>query len=298
MKVKCDWCGEEKEENNFYKQREGYIFRKCKNCLKKDREERILSREHIAHGNTKVCTVCKTEKQIIEFNKKHDTIDGYRSRCKSCDKNYKKKIIETKKIYPETKICSQCKTEKPSSEFHKKAENKDGLRCECKVCNKLGEIKRSSKIKSYRARYIQINKVILRENKKRKTKKRMKIDPVYRARTLFCAQINRWIKKEGQGTKNILPYSLDEYVEHLRTTIPNGYTWEDFMQGNLEIDHIIPQSAYRFIDFFDADFIKCWDKKNLQLLPCKENASKGGKILMDLIKEKDITHLLPEGYNA
>lgn len=79
----------------------------------------------------KTCTVCKTEKQIAEFNSDKTKPDGHSSRCKVCQNNLSKlHYIHNKKDYQEsrtrtrerrrrimqeakTKPCADCETEYP-----------------------------------------------------------------------------------------------------------------------------------------------------------------------------------------
>lgn len=43
---------------------------------------------------TKVCSKCKEEKEVCEFNKNSHNKTGYRSNCKSCDKLFKSNTTE------------------------------------------------------------------------------------------------------------------------------------------------------------------------------------------------------------
>lgn len=47
----------------------------------------------------KHCPTCKTDKSTIEFYKKKDTKDGFRSQCKECEKKYKQLNSEHFKEY-------------------------------------------------------------------------------------------------------------------------------------------------------------------------------------------------------
>ena len=79
-----------------------------------------------------------------------------------------------------------------------------------------------------------------------------------------------WEKKVG--------YTLNELFKRLEKTIPGGYTWIDFLNGELHIDHRIPISAFNFTKVEHTDFKRCWALKNLRLLPARENWSKHNKI--------------------
>jgi len=67
-------------------------------------------------------------------------------------------------------------------------------------------------------------------------------------------------------------------VHHLKTTIPEGCSWETFLKGDLHIDHKIPISAFNFKTPNDIDFKKCWALENLQLLTVRDNLSKGANL--------------------
>ncbi len=38
-----------------------------------------------------------------------------------------------------------------------------------------------------------------------------------------------------------LGYDLPDLVRHLELTLPRGFTWHDFLEGELHIDHIVPK---------------------------------------------------------
>lgn len=84
--------------------------------------------------------------------------------------------------------------------------------------------------------------------------------------------------KNGQGWENLVGYTAKDLILSLKKTMPKGYTWEDFLSGELEIDHIIPCKVFNFETPDDLDFKKCWDIRNLRLLHKIKNRSKGGKI--------------------
>jgi hypothetical protein len=85
-------------------------------------------------------------------------------------------------------------------------------------------------------------------------------------------------KKNGRKWLTLVPYSLAELKTHLMKTMPDGYSWEDYMNGGLHVDHIVPIAAHNFTTPEDIDFLNCWSLSNLRLLPAKENISKGAKL--------------------
>jgi len=115
-----------------------------------------------------------------------------------------------------------------------------------------------------------------RANDKRKN------DLEYQLNSRITRSINSSLKK---GIKNhrlwcdLINYNVEQLKKRLEFTMPKGYTWQDFLNGNLHIDHIIPISAFNFLSSEHLDFRRCWALNNLQLLPAKENMSKGAKLI-------------------
>ena len=90
----------------------------------------------------KKCNKCGEVKDISEFHKDKDAIDGVKSRCKVClKKDYQKgkatfeKLQNERDYVPITeKKCCKCGKIKNISEFHKNKYNYDGLQAQCNVC--------------------------------------------------------------------------------------------------------------------------------------------------------------------
>jgi len=84
--------------------------------------------------------------------------------------------------------------------------------------------------------------------------------------------------KNGRHWEDLVGYTSKVLMQHLKGTIPKGYTWEDFLSGKLHLDHNIPMSAFNFSKPEHIDFKRCWALTNLQLLPAKENLTKNAKL--------------------
>lgn len=109
---------------------------------------------------SKICSKCKIEKPIKDFNKKG--VRGYwKSYCKECENEYARirrqkrgsSGIGKRKIYPvyiDAKICRKCNTKKPAGEFYKQNGSSDGLRSWCKKCTNQDNNKRHG-IKRYKS---------------------------------------------------------------------------------------------------------------------------------------------------
>lgn len=84
--------------------------------------------------------------------------------------------------------------------------------------------------------------------------------------------------KAGRKWEKLVGYTVNDLIKRLKKTIPEGYAWQDFLDGKLHIDHIIPISAFNYSKPEHADFRRCWALSNLQLLPAKENLRKSNKL--------------------
>lgn len=95
---------------------------------------------------TKICTLCKVERPILDFHKAESTIDGYRHQCKSCVAEYQKTWKERGRtrdcpadLPPEApggearRVCKTCNETRPISRFAPFHGGKWRLR-ECRDC--------------------------------------------------------------------------------------------------------------------------------------------------------------------
>ena len=84
--------------------------------------------------------------------------------------------------------------------------------------------------------------------------------------------------KEGWRWESLLGYTLNDLIKRLKATIPEGYTWEDYLSSKLHLDHIIPIRAFDFNTEEDVELKQCWSLYNLRLYPAKDNVLKGDRI--------------------
>lgn len=90
--------------------------------------------------------------------------------------------------------------------------------------------------------------------------------------------INYSLRRKGIERENkcwkLLDYSVEQLIERLNKTIPGGYTWQDFLEGKLDIDHIKSIKDFDYNDVNDKGFKECWDINNLRLLTVYDNRSR------------------------
>jgi len=84
--------------------------------------------------------------------------------------------------------------------------------------------------------------------------------------------------KNGRHWEDLVNYTLSGLIKHLKKTIPEGHIWQDYLEGKLHIDHIIPKRAFTFNKPDDEEFKQCWSLYNLRLLPASKNKSKQDRI--------------------
>lgn len=111
---------------------------------------------------------------------------------------------------------------------------------------------------------------------------------IYKLRTdlkynLNC-KISRVISKSLKGNKNgksweiLVGYNVNDLVKRLKETMPKNYSWKDFLDGKLHLEHKIPISVFNFTKPEHTDFERCWALENLRLLLAKENFEKSNKL--------------------
>ena len=137
-------------------------------------------------------------------------------------------------------------------------------------------ITHSDKIAIYYKKYNQEHKTEL--NKKRREKNRT--DLKYNLSKKISRVINMSLKgnKNGRCWEDLVGYTVIDLFNHLKKTMPEGYSWQDYLDGKLELDHKIPKSVFNFTKPEHIDFKRCWSLSNLRLLPAKTNRVKYNKL--------------------
>lgn len=121
-----------------------------------------------------------------------------------------------------------------------------------------------------------------KESNKRNYIKNRKYDLKYILNSRMREGFHRTLKKgikNGRHWESLINYTYKQLKKHLQKTIPSGYSWADFINGKLHIDHIIPISEFEFDKPEDLQFKKCWALRNLRLLPKIENMKKHNKLI-------------------
>lgn len=91
-------------------------------------------------------------------------------------------------------------------------------------------------------------------------------------------------KKDGKTFKH-LPYSVQDLKKHLESLFEPWMNWSNYggkpndKRKTWWLDHIIPQSKFKFKSLKDLEFQKCWALENLRPLEKKENMIKGDNLI-------------------
>lgn len=161
-----------------------------------------------------------------------------------------------------TKICRKCNTEKSIAEFYPKKDNKDKLSSYCKSC-----------ISDYSKVWQKEHKDHMNEYKRNQMK-----DPQYKVAHRGRVAIRKILRNLKPGYKFLVECgagSKDKLLNHLISTIPEGYSFSDY-GTKLSIDHIIPCSKFDLT--IHSEYLKCFNYKNLRLVTNEYNRKKYNKI--------------------
>lgn len=241
------------------------------------------------------------------------------SKCKECKRKYRKKNKEyikeyqkkNKKKIAERKRKWYQKNKKRINQYHKKyrEENRE------KIAQHVQE-KKEETLEKARKRYQKNKKKMIERAKKyyQKNKERIikrvrehyqrdkekinqhlrtkyKTNPYFRLSRLMSKAIRQAKNpsiKQDRSWKELIPYNLIELRKHLKSTLPKDYTWKDFVEGKLQIDHILPKAIFQYEKAEDLAFQICWGLDNLRLLPAKENLKKRAKLIKPFQKHFSI----------
>lgn len=249
--------------------------------------------------NTKICSICKKEKDLTNFHQSTVTKDRLDRRCKECCSIYKKNYyIEKKKpkipIEPGFKICYTCNIIKPIKDFCKHKSRKDGFAHLCKGCRRIKQkerdIKHPNKLQNRKEKALDYykrnrDKILLQAQNRSRTLEFKISKRLYYEKYLSVLQhkiahnlrgrIRLALKglSKTESTKKILGCSIDFFISYLESKFLPGMTRENY--GLWQIDHIKPCNAFDLSD--PKQLAECCHYTNLQPLWAKDNIIKSDK---------------------
>lgn len=190
------------------------------------------------------CTICGKSLGGNAGNRK------YCDPCRPPRKRQSRKLAVSK-----TKCCLWCKTqfitEHPLKVFCSEA---------CQYSNKLAAGRGKKRQRSEESKRL------------RKTNERRVL--YERVGSLLRATLKLRAVQKTRKTFDLLGFSPAELKARLVSTLKEDWTWEDYLVGKLELDHMTPDSWHNYSSVNDEEFKKSWGLENLQLLPKRQNSSK------------------------
>jgi len=130
--------------------------------------------------------------------------------------------------------------------------------------------------------------VLLRRNAYYKIKRRTNIN--FKLRCCVSSGINFYLNKNKKSYLKYLPYSIEDLRSHLESIFEPWMNWknhgkynpkswndEDPATWTWQIDHIIPQSSFKYNSMEDVSFQECWALSNLRPYSAKDNFLEGVK---------------------
>jgi hypothetical protein len=113
-------------------------------------------------------------------------------------------------------------------------------------------------------------------NSKMHTQQQKKIRCAMKA-NLVARLKNRLMNKNKKSTFDVLGYTVDELMRHLEAQFQPGMTWDNYGRYGWHIDHVTPDSWFRYNSTEDEGFKKSWALENLQPLWECDNLSKSNR---------------------
>lgn len=225
----------------------------------------------------KVCSKCKIDKELCEFQKNKHSKNGYRSECSECSKLIKK--LKSKNIINQYHKNYRNKNREKYNEKQKKYywnnKEKENKRVK-KYKEKQKRIKNKEKPEKIKNIYVPWrvkNKVVFNQ----KRRERYKTDVKFRLSQNIRNRMNMFISSNNFSKKNktfeLIGCSPEDLKKYLEKKFYEGMSWDN--RNLWDIDHIIPLSSAKTIE----DIEKLSHYTNLQPLWRIENLKKGSKIL-------------------
>lgn len=266
MTKKCTRCGEEKELEEFGSKKSSIDGRdtRCKKCLAEIKREWVArpkkEKEVIPDGFHK-CSKCGEIKPIETFHKRARCKDGYSHVCMVCSNKYNDKW---KKEHREQHLTTRKKN------YYKNIDR------EHKRMLKYHK-KNFSVLKKKHQEWLINNKDARNEWQRAYFKKLASTDPnsklIQRCRKRV-SDACRYGTKVAH-TLELLGTNADHFKEHISRQFVDGMTWEAFLNGEIELDHIRPVASFDFDNPINQYI--CFNYRNHQPLWCEDNRSKSDK---------------------
>lgn len=297
----CTKCGQCKPHTDFYKSaaaRDGF-YPFCKACDKARIRAKKLSPEKIAaldkyeqlHSlGKKQCNSCQEVKDHQEFHVRTDRNNEVCSKCKICQTLHRTKKYhespEKNKALAKARYAANAEEQKAIKKAEYWADPAKHALKNKLYREKYGDAIRAGSRAWYQANkehckavgkaHYNANKQLYIEGNRRRTKERVKNDPVFamsqRIRNLIYVRINAGGYTKKSKSQDILGCSWEEFKRHIERQFLKGMNWDN--RGEWHLDHIQPIASAKT----EEDVIALNHFTNVRPLWATENIRKSDTI--------------------
>jgi hypothetical protein len=219
-------------------------------------------------SNTKLCgsIKCKIKLDLLKHknwrSKNRDKLLSLRRLRRTGTEGVKKFSLDESG----NKKCSICKENKPKESYYLDKYTKKPYG-KCFLCRQNIWSERSEDLKNKE------------KNRLRKLINNKRLTPKGRIDSRISNAIWYSLKK-NKGFKswtNLVGYTPEELKNHLEIMFTEGMNWEKFLRGDIHIDHRIPKSWFKYENYTDKEFVKCWSLDNLKPMWAIDNIRKNNR---------------------
>lgn len=182
----------------------------------------------------------------------------------------------------EAKICTKCGIGKPCTGdyFAVSKTGRLGFASACKICQRKAYAASAKADPERFRRYARHSYRRNIESIQTRVKTRRSEDPVYALRLRVSSLVRQSVCRNRLGASwiKLLGFSAEDLRLRMESLFTDGMTWGGFLNGEIEIDHIIPVSFFNPSDPKSLEFRMCWSLKNLQPLWRADNRVKGDSL--------------------
>lgn len=226
---------------------------------------------------SKVCSVCKVEKENSEFYKLSGNSDRLRSCCKKCsDEAARKYKLKNKQKRFEKDKQYRLRNKEKSSAYLKEyyVSNKETIKEQKQEYNKLNKQHIYERKKEYKDKHQEELRIYMQEYQKERVRTdiNFKLARTLRTRLYGAIQSNQ---KVGSAIKD-LGCTVEELKLYLESLFQPGMTWDNHSLHGWHIDHVIPLVSFDLTD--REQFLRANHYTNLQPLWAEDNLEKGCKL--------------------
>jgi hypothetical protein len=213
---------------------------------------------------TKICSVCKLEKEINNFGKLKSSKDGYRYDCKSCRKNYRiNNFVQIKQKQHEYYEINKQELLNKNKKYRE--ENSTIINNQRKEYRNRPEVKEHNKLKN--KEYLPIRKEKIKHL--RKTNLNFQLSEILRSK------IHKMLKGLKTSYQNIIGCDIEFLKKWIEFRFDENMSWNN-LGVYWQIDHILPINSFNFNNKNEINI--CFHWTNLQPLQSSINCSKSDKI--------------------